>query len=898
MYEINSNNYFNNDKSKFGLKNDNNPFNSFQKDNLNTAHTTFNNTSQSNNLYNFERYKNQQLLNQTRKPFTSVKCNCNCHISTDLSPRCNCHHHHFHIHHIHIPQSHLSAILNKENLSEMTNSNNTLVNSNNLLKEVTELRNECRKFKEELDRNNKEKNAEDNYRRELEKGINSQKNTENNDDNNSNLNKYHDMLDKSFEVLNSVSNKCNEEKAKIKGGVYYYMNKKPDYNQLIQAQKNWIDNLPENYELPKKFNNSTSRTYSINDDNIQNPNRINFNDKNNILNRNLAQINYPSNFIKGRQNLNNQNDNNNRNKYYFDSKKNNNKGYIIKRGDKINRNNENLDYNDNKEIDLLNEQNKYNENNINNYNDYNEQLGLNQINDLNDNINLNIQNNDNNNDNENEEKENTNNLNSGLINDLQKNKENKFNNNNNLLKKNENNDNNNILKNNENNDNNNILKNNDDNDNNENNKDQEEINPMNERYLILDEEGNPIVLNGQKLLGMELIPLIGEDGKEAIDENGNIILIGPDGQPKSQEELEPILLDNDKPLVNEENKPFLGLLGVPLINGEGNPIIGPGELYDNENKIVEGILGIVAKDKDGNPIKVEINDINDTNSIEDNNDNNNKIKENEIINNMNNLNHENDNENDNDNENNGLKNLGNININENGNGDNSKNNINNYNNNYSNLRPLIGPDGIPLRDSNNNHILLDEKNIPVKNTGISVMLDQSGKPLLNSLGIPILIDIEGKPINIDENNPPREISLNKQFLNKNNFIPPKMMIKNDGFSINKNNLKNERNNRKEKINYSDCNPESLKKINFMRPYMDPFYDDSEYKVNCFACNLGCGVSKSGYSPMNFSPYNNLIRRRDITPLKENYRKKKKKSIKTNIKKINTENDNNYYLTNN
>ena len=40
-----------------------------------------------------------------------------------------------------------------------------------------------------------------------------------------NNNKYHDMLDKSFEVLNSVSKKCDDENAKTRGGIYYYMNK-------------------------------------------------------------------------------------------------------------------------------------------------------------------------------------------------------------------------------------------------------------------------------------------------------------------------------------------------------------------------------------------------------------------------------------------------------------------------------------------------------------------------------------------------------------------------------------------------------------------------------------------------------------------------------------------------
>jgi hypothetical protein len=430
--------------------------------------------------------------------------------------------------------------------------------------------------------------------------------------------------------------------------------------------------------------------------------------------------------------------------------------------------------------------------------------------------------------------------------------------------------------------------------NNNNNDHEEDSNPLNDRYLILDENGNPIIVNGEKLLGIELIPLIGENGKEVIDDNGNIVLIGPDGKPKSQDELIPILLDNDKPLVNEENKPFLGLNGVPLINGEGNPIIGPGELYDNDNNKVEGILGIVAKDKMGNPIKIKINENNNDKNLKNNNpenDNNNKENKNKY------------------NDNN-KKNLGNIRIEDSSNGDNSE-----KLKKYRNLKPLIGPDGKPIKDSYNKHILLDENNNVVNDTGISLLLDQSGKPVLNSLGNAILLDRDGKPINDDNTLQNQIISFEKPFIAyKKNSIPPKEEIRSDVGRISKipkkkNNLPNSlKNNRKNKndvinkggLNYSECNVESLKKINFMRPYNDPFYDDNEYKVNCFACNLGCSVSKSGYSPMNFSPYNNLIRRRNITPLKttSGRYKKSKKSSQINLKKINMGNDNNYYLTGN
>ena len=78
----------------------------------------------------------------------------------------------------------------------------------NLLKEVTELRNECRKFKEELDRSLNEKNAGNKYIRELENEINknNNKNSNNNNENNNNernnnFNRYHDMLNKTVIIM-------------------------------------------------------------------------------------------------------------------------------------------------------------------------------------------------------------------------------------------------------------------------------------------------------------------------------------------------------------------------------------------------------------------------------------------------------------------------------------------------------------------------------------------------------------------------------------------------------------------------------------------------------------------------------------------------------------------------
>ena len=628
-----------------------------------TDYTTFKNSNNQKNrsFTSYDKYKSQKLLNVS--PISSNHCH-------------NCHPHHFHIHHIHIPQERLYEALNLKNFD----------NTAELMKEVLELKSECRKFREELNRNQNEKFSADLYIKELE----------NQNNKNNNINKYHDMLDKSFEVLNSVSKKCDDENAKTRGGIYYYMNKDNDYNKLINAQKNWIDNLPENIQI--------QNSYPLNHD-------YNFNDK----------INEEK--FGDRKN----------NKLFFDSKRNNNKGYIIKRGEKIN----NYPNKENK-FEINHYKNNYNTDpNINNKNKINQ---TNSISSNQSNINYNSfpQNNINDNQYINKENENSNMNNDKKI--LINNRENK----------------------------------------------EDEKNPLNERYLIIDKNGNQILNNGKKLYGMELIPLIDKNRKEVIDDEGNIILIGPNGEPKNQNELENIIINDELLLVDEENKPFLGFNGIPLINSEGNPIVGPDELFDKDNKKIEGIIGYVAKDSKGNPIKININE------------------------------------------------------------ENNKEKIKNNSKDYKNLRPLLDNNGKPILDSNNNFIILDKNNKPVEDKEIKVLLNSDGTPILNE---------QGKPILTDKN----EINLNNHI---NNIVD-------NNFRIRKNKIKNRRKNKRQKnlINYSECNPDSIKKINFIRPFKEPFYDDMEYKGTCFACDVGCCVSKSGYSTMNYSPYNNLIRRRSMTPIK-------------------------------
>ena len=174
---------------------------------------------------------------------------------------------------------------------------------------------------------------------------------------------------------------------------------------------------------------------------------------------------------------------------------------------------------------------------------------------------------------------------------------------------------------------------------------------------------------------------------------------------------------------------------------------------------------------------------------------------------------------------------------------NENDNIRNNSADLKKLKPLLDLEGKPILDSNNNYIILDKNNKPMKNKNIDALLSKDGSSALNEEGNPILITNKENPLNDDE------------------YINELKMVKNK--------IKNRRKNKNEKnyINYSECNPNSLKKINFIRPDKDPYYDDLEYKSTCFACDVGCSVSKSGYSCMNYSPYNNLIKRRNVTPIK-------------------------------
>ena len=732
------------------------------------------------NLYNISPQKNPNSRLVNIRPIINQKLNNNKSINHHLHC-CQCVNSHYHVHHFCIPHNYNNHICPRLNKIQKSN--------DDLLNEIADLKQECQKFKDELEKTKSENEIGNKYIKLLENKINLKEYNINNKEDNI-QNKYHSMLDKSFEVLNSVSNKCDNDKAKLKGNVMYYAQKEPDYDTLIEAQKRWLDNLPEKY--------------------------INYNKNNNINNNNSTFSNTKDNF--GDIDI----DNTHYNEKYFNNMRNFNK---------TSENNNIKDNNINKDIYIKNNPKTYPEFNFDN-NEFNNEFNY-----------------------ENKEPD----LEEQIPQDVFEN---------------------------------------------EKEEEEENNNPINERYLIIDSKGNPIIIGGNILLGMKLIPLIGEDDKEELDENGNIILIGPDGKPKSQDELEPILLDNDKPLVNEENRPILGLNGIPLINDYGNFILGPGELYDRNNNLVKGVLGLLDKDNYGNPKKYLDNNQNNEQPEEEINNNNEEINEN---NNIENNNIEKNNNIDNNN-------IANDNYNEEINDDIDNNNINNNENNneeidYEKLRPLIGSNGLPVRDSKNNFIFLDENNKPIKNTGINLLLDQNGKPVLNSQLKPILINQEGKPINLKDNEKNDNID-NNQFINSMLNIPENNNIK--GYikysrpkskksESKKNNnrynriLINEEHNIRDKRNkgqytYSEVSSDEVKKIRFMN-------NSARYKGNCFACEVGCSVSRSGYSPMNYVPYNNMIRRREETPLNKDRRNiydDEYNNIRVNKTDVN--NDNNYYLT--
>ena len=97
---------------------------------------------------------------------------------------------------------------------------------------------------------------------------------------------------------------------------------------------------------------------------------------------------------------------------------------------------------------------------------------------------------------------------------------------------------------------------------------------------------------------------------------------------------------------------------------------------------------------------------------------------------------------------------------------------------------------------------------------------------------------------------------------------PELKIKKKRIKTGKNKKKNKTKKRPNdnSVHYPKPNPSFQRKLNIVPERFNRF-NLKEYLSTCFACDLGCGVSKSGYSPMTYSPYHKKKKRRDITPYK-------------------------------
>ena len=212
------------------------------------------------NLYNISPQKNPNSRLVNIRPIINQKLNNNKSTNHHLHC-CQCVNSHYHVHHFCIPHNYNNHICPRLNKIQKSN--------DDLLNEIADLKQECQKFKDELEKTKSENEIGNKYIKLLENKINLKEYNINNKEDNI-QNKYHSMLDKSFEVLNSVSNKCDNDKAKLKGNVIYYAQKEPDYDTLIEAQKRWLDNLPEkyiNYNKNNNINNNNS-TFSNTKDNF------------------------------------------------------------------------------------------------------------------------------------------------------------------------------------------------------------------------------------------------------------------------------------------------------------------------------------------------------------------------------------------------------------------------------------------------------------------------------------------------------------------------------------------------------------------------------------------------------------------------------------------------------
>ena len=287
-----------------------NSMNNYNINNISTSLSSFDkyNINNNTNSYYNNPFRSSKSRSRSRSP-----CFCGCHGHEECINLNDCV----------FPRE---KLLQKYNDS-LANMNQEMNKKNdNLINEIIYLKKNLDKIETELNRTKNEKDACSSYIKELEKELS--KSNMNNEIPSSkrramnyskmrDYEKYHDMLNKSFEVLDSVSNQCTNPKGKTKGGVNYYFNRDKDYDSVIKTQKNWINNLPmsleqdynninydnenENepnetdiYKYPEGYTNTRNMSNSIN----KSPYDINRNSTNNIIPKKYYNTQKIPNFYK------------------------------------------------------------------------------------------------------------------------------------------------------------------------------------------------------------------------------------------------------------------------------------------------------------------------------------------------------------------------------------------------------------------------------------------------------------------------------------------------------------------------------------------------------------------------------------------------------------------------
>ena len=215
---------------------------------------------------------------------------------------------------------------------------------NNLLNQVSDLKNTNLQLTNDLIRNKNENIYAGNYIKQLEKEKGMYKNNLNNDVDNLKLDNgtLIDMLDKTFtNILLPLSKNINIPEGKLKGGVDYYSKRKLEFDNMINEQKDFLDNILKNNPFidnmkNKSLDNSLNKNPYLNSSNLddmKNQNKLypnNYNimrpyqtyeiDKNNQIDNNKTPLNeYKSNIYSPKTNIEYPNNNlNNSNNIPYD----------------------------------------------------------------------------------------------------------------------------------------------------------------------------------------------------------------------------------------------------------------------------------------------------------------------------------------------------------------------------------------------------------------------------------------------------------------------------------------------------------------------------------------------------------------------------------------------------